>query len=58
VDGVIAEGVPLMTPLEVLKLRPDGKAGLMDQVTTAPPLFVGVSGEMATFWVKLNAPAP
>jgi hypothetical protein len=55
---VIAEGVPLMTPLEVLKLRPDGKAGLMDQVTTAPPLFVGVNGEMATFWVKLNAPAP
>ena len=42
-----AVGVPLMTPVEVLRLRPAGSAGETDQVTTGPPLTVGVLTTMA-----------
>ena len=37
-------GVPLITPVVALKVRPFGKDGETDQVITAPPLFVGASG--------------
>ena len=30
-----------MAPVEVLKLSPDGKEGLMDQAVTLPPTTVG-----------------
>ena len=48
------DGVPLISPVEVLKFNPDGKDGEIDQETTAPPLDVGVSAVIAEFLVKLN----
>ena len=35
-------GVPLISPVEVSKFRPFGKLGSIDQVTTVPPVSVGV----------------
>jgi hypothetical protein len=35
-------GVPLITPVLLLRLRPSGKAGLTVYEDTAPPLTVGV----------------
>ena len=34
-------GVPEITPDEVLRVRPAGKAGETDQLVTAPPAFAG-----------------
>ena len=36
------DGVPLIAPVDVSKLRPDGNAGLTDQDVTVLPLYVGV----------------
>ena len=38
---MLTSGVPEMTPLS--KVRPDGRAGVMDQIPTLPPLTVGES---------------
>ena len=35
-------GVPLISPVEVSKFRPFGRLGSIDQVTTVPPVSVGV----------------
>ena len=35
-------GVPLISPVEVSKFRPSGRVGSIDQVTTVPPVSVGV----------------
>ncbi len=40
-------GVPLITPVEVLKLSPAGSAGLMDHELTACPCHEGVLFVMA-----------
>ena len=43
-----ALGVPEMMPVEVFKLRPDGRSGDTEYDATAPPVLLGVFGEMAT----------
>jgi hypothetical protein len=47
VAGVTAVGVPEMTPVEVLRLRPAGSAGDTEYVTAAPPLLLGMLLGMA-----------
>ena len=39
-------GVPLISPVVVSKFRPSGRVGLIDQVTTIPPVSVGVIVEL------------
>jgi len=39
--GDAAAVVPVMTPVEVLNDKPEGNAGLIDHVTTGPPVFAG-----------------
>ena len=46
VDGETAVGVPLISPVVVLKARPAGRVGEIDHVATGPPLAVGVTGVM------------
>ena len=48
------DGVPLISPVEVLKFNPDGRDGEIDQETTAPPLDVGVLGVIALPFVSVN----
>ena len=50
---VIAVGVPQIVPLLDPKFRPDGTDGEIDQVTTAPPLIVGVVEVIATSFVSV-----
>jgi hypothetical protein len=50
-------GVPLTTPVEVFRLKPAGSAGLTLYPVTAPPLVVGLSGVIATPFVKTAARA-
>ena len=38
----------MIWPLAVLKFRPEGRAGEIPQVTTVPPLFVGVTVVIGT----------
>ena len=47
-------GVPEMVPSVVSKDKPAGKEGEMDQVTTSPPLTVGVTEVIAVPLVKVN----
>ena len=47
-------GVPEIVPSVVLKAKPPGKVGEMDQVTTSPPLTVGVTEVMAVPLVRVN----
>ena len=47
VDADVAVGVPVIAPVEVLKDNPAGKPGLIDQVVTGPPVFVGDQVEIA-----------
>ena len=49
-----AVGVPLRTPVEVLKLRPAGSDGEIDQEVTVPPLTVGVAVVMVVPLVNVN----
>jgi hypothetical protein len=41
-----------MSPVDVLRVRPWGRAGVTDQELTGPPVVVGTSGVMATPFVK------
>ena len=43
-----------MVPSVVLKLKPPGRLGEMDQVTTSPPLTVGVTEVMAVPLVSVK----
>lgn len=54
VAEVTAVGVPEMAPLEVSKVRPDGRVAEMDHEVTAPPLDVGVTVVMAVFLVRVR----
>ena len=47
-------GVPERAPVDVSKVRPDGRAGVTDQVSTEPPLTVGVTVVMAVPLVNVN----
>ena len=40
--AVTAVGVPVITPVLVFNDKPAGSDGLTDQLTTAPPVLVGV----------------
>jgi hypothetical protein len=40
--AVTAVGVPLITPVLVLRLRPAGRAGLTLYEVTAPPVLAGL----------------
>jgi hypothetical protein len=48
---VIVVGVPEITPVEVLRLKPIGREGDAEYETTAPPVLLGVFGMMATPFV-------
>jgi hypothetical protein len=47
-------GVPVILPLVVEKAKPGGRAGTMDQATTAPPEWVGTTVLMAVPFVKVR----
>ena len=47
VAGMTVVGVPEMTPVAVLRLRPVGSVGVTEYVATAPPLLLGVFVAMA-----------
>ena len=49
-----APGVPDISPVEVEKVSPNGRSGVMAQEVTVPPLAVGVAGVMAEPFVKVN----
>ena len=49
-----AVGVPLIAPVDVLKVNPAGTDGEIDQETTAPPVDVGVAFVMAESFVNVN----
>jgi hypothetical protein len=49
-----AVGVPLITPVDVLKINPAGTDGEIDQETTAPPVDVGVAFVMTESFVNVN----
>ena len=49
---MFTSGVPEITPL--LKLRPFGSVGWMDQTSTAPPEYVGDNGDMDILRVNVT----
>lgn len=51
---MIAVGVPEIAPVEVEKVRPAGKAGVIDHEVTVPPLADGVAVVMAVPFVSVN----
>ena len=50
----MAEGVPLMAPVEESRESPVGSEGETDQVVMVPPLEVGVTVVMAVPFVKVK----
>jgi hypothetical protein len=46
--------VPEIAPVEVEKVRPAGKAGVIDHEVTVPPLADGVAVVMAVPFVNVN----
>ena len=48
-------GVPVICPVEVLKFKPAGSEGEIDQEVTDPPLVVGVFVSMIWFCVSTKA---
>tara|TARA_Y100000591_G_C21255343_1_gene415601 strand:- start:342 stop:518 length:177 start_codon:yes stop_codon:yes gene_type:complete len=54
VEDVMAVGVPEIAPVEVLKERPAGSDGEIDQDVTVPPLTLGVAVVMAESLVSVN----
>ena len=53
-EEVMAEGVPLMAPVDESSERPEGREGETDQDVTGPPLEVGVTVVMAVPLVSVN----
>jgi hypothetical protein len=52
VDGDQVVGVPVIAPVAVLKVKPAGSAGDMENDATAPPDNVGLAVSIAMFTVK------
>ena len=50
----IIVGVPLISPVELSRVIPVGKAGLIDHVSTVPPLYVGVTEIIEVPLVSVN----
>ena len=55
-DGEITVGVPEISPVAESKTRPVGNAGDTDQDSTAPPLALGIRGEIVVPFSKVNGP--
>ena len=53
-DADTTVGVPLITPVEVLKERPVGSDGEIDHEVTVPPLDDGVRVDMAELLVSVS----
>lgn len=53
-DADTTVGVPLITPVEVLKERPVGSDGEIDHEVTVPPLDDGVRVDMAEPLVNVS----
>ena len=53
-DDVIAVGVPLISPVEVSRDNPAGRAGETDQEVTGPPLEDGVTAVIAVPFVRVK----
>jgi hypothetical protein len=51
VMAVAGIGVPLTTPVLVLRNNPAGRGGVTLYEVTAPPLLVGLFAVIATPWV-------
>ena len=51
---LVVVGVPLISPVDVLKDSPDGRFGEIDHAVTAPPLDVGVAVVIAVPLVNVN----
>lgn len=49
------EADPPIWPVDVENVRPEGRLGEIDHVTTAPPLEVGVVPNEKEFLVNVNA---
>ena len=49
--AVTAVGVPVMTPVLALRLRPTGRAGVTLYEVTAPPVLVGLFAVIAVPWM-------
>ena len=54
VEEDTAVGVPLISPVDVLKVNPAGTDGVIDQETIAPPVDDGVAFVMAESFVNVN----
>ena len=57
-DDVIADGVPLIAPVEESRDRPAGSVGETEYVTTAPPVDVGVSAVIAVPFSRVSEVVP
>ena len=53
-DEDIADGVPLILPVDVSNDKPAGSVDEIDHVSTAPPLADGVTAVIAVPFVKVN----
>ena len=50
----MAVGVPLISPVDVLNVKPAGTDGEIDQETTTPPVDVGEAFVIAESFVNVN----
>lgn len=50
----VTVGVPLISPVEVEKVRPVGSDGEIDHNVTVPPLDVGVAATIAVSFVSVR----
>ena len=53
-EEVMADGVPLIAPVDESSERPAGRVGETDHEVTVPPLTVGVTVVMAVPLVSVN----
>ena len=51
---MIAVGVPEISPVDVEKVSPAGRDGVIDHEVTVPPFADGVAVVMAVPFVKVN----
>ena len=56
VRGDTADGVPLISPVEVSKDNPAGRVGSIDQLSTGSPSAVGVTATKGVPMVRVNEP--
>ncbi len=49
----IALAEPVIAPVDVFSVSPDGKDGATDQVTICPPEFAGAETVPKEFWTRV-----